>query len=87
MSESGLIQHWKQIHWPDIKKCKHAQRIQMRTNREPKKLSLKDLQGSFFIWSTGFILALVAFLTELISARITHWSFSFCSRKVLTIIG
>ena len=72
MSESGLIQHWKQIHWPDIKKCKHAHQIQMRTTSEPKKLSLKDLQGSFLIWSTGCILALVAFLTELIIASVTH---------------
>ena len=74
MLESGLIQHWKHIYWPDTKKCKHAQqRIQMmRTNSEPKKLSLKDLQGSFLIWSNGLFLAVVAFLIELIIARITR---------------
>lgn len=69
MSESGLIQHWKEIHWPNIKKCKQAQRIQMRANSEPKKLSLKDLQGSFFIWSIGSSLALVTFSIEFIMAR------------------
>ena len=76
MLESGLIQHWKHIYWPDTRKCKHAQqRIQTRTSSEPKKLSLKDLQGSFLIWSTGLFLAVVAFLIELIIARITrHYS-------------
>ncbi len=69
MSENGLIQHWKQIHWPNIKKCKQAQRIQMRANSEPKKLSLKDLQGSFFILSIGSSLAVIAFSIELIMGR------------------
>lgn len=74
MSESGLIQHWKQIHCPNNKQCKDTQRniIGRRTKIGPKKLSLKDLQSSFFLWSIGALLALMTFFTELILARVTR---------------
>jgi len=74
MSESGLIQHWKQIHWPNNKQCKDTQRnvLGRRTKIGPKKLSLKDLQSSFFIWSIGGLLALMTFFIELILARVTR---------------
>ena len=68
MSESGLIKHWKRIHWPKIEKCKDARqhtRMEAKSS-EPKKLSLKDLQGSFFVLSIGSILALILFVVELL---------------------
>ncbi len=52
MSDSGLIQHWRQIHWPSIKQCQDTHQrnfIGKRTNKsEPKKISFNDLQSSFF---------------------------------------
>lgn len=76
MSESGLIKHWKQIHWPKNEKCKGTLQVQMRTHSEPKKLSLRDLQGSFFIWSIGSLSALMIFIVELLRyyiKNITHY--------------
>jgi len=75
MTESGLIQHWKQIHWPNNEQCKDfTQRnvIGRRTKMEPKRLSLNDMQSFFFILSIGALLALMAFFIELILARITR---------------
>lgn len=72
MSENGLIQHWKKVHSPSIRQCKDTQRdgIERRTKSEPKKLSLKDLQSSFFVWSIGTLSALIAFSVELILSSI-----------------
>jgi len=73
MSESGLIQHWKQIHSPSIKQCKDTQQrnvMERSTKSEPKKLSLTHLQSSFFILSIGALLALMTFSVELILASI-----------------
>lgn len=64
MLESGLIEHWKRIHWPSIENCKDIQST--RRMNGPKRLSLKDLQSSFFLWCIGFILAIATFLAELL---------------------
>lgn len=84
MSESGLIQHWKRIHWPKIEKCKdaHQQTRMEAKSSEPKKLSLKDLQGSFFVLSIGSILALILFVVELLvyyyTVRKNYYQPIFC---------
>ncbi len=70
MLESGLIEYWKLLHWPSIEKCKDIQST--RRMNGPKRLSLKDLQSSFLLWSIGCILAISIFLVEMLVCNKTH---------------
>jgi hypothetical protein len=59
MTESGLIEYWRERLWPSIKQCDP-----INQKYGPRPLDLDSFQSPFLIWGIGTILALLSFVTE-----------------------
>jgi len=79
MHAAGLIDYWKT-------KYSNADYARAKTNApRPKKLSLFNLSGGFYIWVGGSLLAFVVCVIEIVWARIKcylHMAFSKWAHSV-----
>jgi len=70
MSDSGLIQHWRQMHWPSVKTLSVILSEKELIRASLKRYHLMTCKVLFFILSIGTLLSLMTFLVELILSRI-----------------
>lgn len=76
MREGGLIDQWLKIYRADagrcISKAKEITSFSSDTSFAP--LSVKNLNGAFFILGVGYLAAFIIFICECVA-------FKFCSKK------
>ena len=64
--ESGLLQVWKRRWWPKTNMCKSGLVM------EAKAISIIDVQSAFYVAAGGALLGLIAFITEIIAAKVAQ---------------
>ena len=64
MLESGLDSYWYSRYWPKVSSTDICKDVQKRKGKQ--KLKLRDLQSAFLILAIGLVLAIAAFLLEMI---------------------
>ena len=65
--ESGLLQVWKRRWWPKSNMCKSG------LVTEAKAISIIDVQSAFYVAGGGAVLGFLAFLTEIVVAKIRQY--------------
>ncbi len=68
---TGLMEKWKTIHWPRDLWCEDAATYISNTSPKTRKLSLVDLQGTFFLLGAGVIFSICSFMIEKITNIVT----------------
>ena len=57
--EGGLVERWKQMHWPQNKRCDG-----LNTGALAKVVSMKDAQGLVYVLAGGIALSCLVFIAE-----------------------
>ena len=72
MRAIGLIDIWTQWYQPDVRQClDEADKItKTAAQKEPPRLSLKNLTGAFVVLLIGYVVSFLVFLVENIFYRI-----------------